>query len=154
MALAELLRDLEHTADAEARAISDAGAAEVARIEAAAARTRADRRAAAAGALAAELGGLTDTELAGARRAARVAVLEARAAMLDRVREAVRASLPAMLEEHAARVGPGLVRDALACTGGGSGVLHCAPALDAGARAAAPAALRIELDPQSTGIAI
>lgn len=99
MALGDLLAALERDADAEVRAITAAASDDAARIEADAARRCAAE-------LADALRDLTERERA--RHAAQVAehelahrraVLEARAAMLDRVRARMRELLPGLVDD-------------------------------------------------------
>jgi vacuolar-type H+-ATPase subunit E/Vma4 len=154
MALAELLRMLEDDAAAEVRAITSAGAAEAARIESEAARARTERLANATTAFAAERRAAADAELAAVTRAARADVLDARAAMLDRIRSAVVGELPDLLTGDP-ELGRALVDAALACVGDEPGILRCGPSLAGAARASAPAAIRVEVGPDlATGVVI
>jgi vacuolar-type H+-ATPase subunit E/Vma4 len=154
MALAELLRVLEADTEAESRAILAAGMVEAARIDAETARLRGEQVSGALAAFAAERRAASDAELTAATRSARAEILAARAAMLDRVRAAVRGELPALLVADPA-LGPALIAAALACVGDEPGTLRAAPPLAELARAAAPPAIRVEVDPAvTTGIVI
>ena len=128
MALAELLRVLEHDTEVAIRAIAAAGAGDAARIEADAARARGDRVAGAIAACTAGCSAAGDAELAALERRTRAAVLAARAAMLARIREAVRGELPALVTRDPA-LGRTLISAALACVGDGQGTLRCPPVL-------------------------
>ena len=154
MALDDLLHAIERDGDAERRAILATGEAQAARIDADAARGRSERIAAAVTAFAGDRRAAADIELATLTRRAQAEVLAARAAMLDRIREAISAALPALVADQP-RLGAGLVAAALACIGDETGTLRCAPALVEAARAAAPPSLRVEGDPGvSTGAII
>jgi vacuolar-type H+-ATPase subunit E/Vma4 len=146
MSLSELLRTIERDAAAELGAIAAAAAAEVARIDADAARARADRMAAASAGYAAVQQAAADLELASAIRRARIDVLTARAAMLDRIREAVAGELPGLFAAEP-RLGTAMVAAAIAYAGGEPGTLRCAPSLGDAAAAAGAGSLRIERDP-------
>lgn len=155
MAMGELLRALERGASDEARAIVAASAAEVAAIDAEAARACAERRREDRTAITASLEPAADARVAAAARAARTAVLDARAAMVARVQAATRARLPDLVAAQAETLGPRLVADALDAAGPApTGVLRCAPALEPFARAAAPPTLRVIVDPAVTGAVI
>lgn len=98
MPLADLLATLERDASAEASAITGAAATDVARIDEESARATREALARAVR-TAAEAQQLTaDARLAAARQTHRRAVLGARAAMLERLREAVRAELPGIVD--------------------------------------------------------
>ena len=154
MALAELLRVLEDGTAIEVRAVADVAAGEAARIETEAFAQRSKCLASATAAFAAECRATGDAEIAAANRAARADVLAARAAMVERVRVAVREQLPGVLAGDPG-LGRTLVLAALACVGDESGTLRCAPALAAIARDAAPAAIRVEAEPGvATGVVI
>jgi len=154
VALADLLRSLERDATAELRAIDEAGAAEAARLDAETARRRTERLATTVAELTATRAATDELALAAARGHARGRELTARAAMLARAREAVRAALPAALATEP-RLGEAVVAAALGATGDEAGVLRCAPAIVAAARAAAPPAIRVEPDPAlATGAVI
>lgn len=154
MALAELLRVLEHDTAAEVRAIAAAGAGEAARIESEAAGARSERVSRAIAVFAAERQAAADVELAAATRGARADVLAARAAMLDRIRDAVLGELPDLLAGDPA-LGRAVVSSALACVGDEPGTLCCAPRLADLARASAPPAIRVEVEPNvATGVVI
>ncbi len=143
MALHDLLATFERDTEREAGAIRAAADADVARIAADSARDRAARIAKATAAASAEHRAAADRELAAALRDARVAVLAARAAMLARIRAATDAALAVD-----SRLGAVLVADAVACAGGEPGTLRCTPALVDAARAAAPASLHVQADPE------
>lgn len=144
MAIAQLLDTFARETDDEIRAVLAAGDVDAARIAAEAARERAARVTAEGAASSALRRATADAEVAAALAAARARVLAARTDMLARLRAAVDAELPA----HVARVAAALVADAIECAGGEPGVLRCAPALAAAARAAASGELRVEIDPQ------
>jgi len=146
MALSDLVTQFERETEAEIRAIRSAGDAAAAQIDGEAARVRAERIAVAGAAVTAELRAAADLEIGAVARRARGEILTARAAMLDRIRDAIRGELPGLVASDV-RLGASLVAAAIACTGGDGGELRCAPALVEAARAAAPAALRVEGDP-------
>jgi vacuolar-type H+-ATPase subunit E/Vma4 len=155
VAMTELLSALERDAQDEIRAIRDASAAEVARLDAEAARARAERRRRDHDAIAAELQPAADRRRDQAARAARGRVLAARAAFLARVRDATRAALPAALAARADVLGPRLVADALDAAGDApAGTLRCAPSVERAARAAAPPRVRVVVDAAVTGVVI
>jgi len=117
VALSDLLAALERDATDRVHAIRGDGDARAAEIREAAARERAARIASRAATFVAERRAEADRELAAAAHRARAAVLSARAAMLDRVRDAVRAELPgAAADPDVARR---LADAALACAGDG-----------------------------------
>lgn len=98
MPIGNLVTALEHDADAEIRATAAAARDDAARIEAAAAKQCADR-------LAEAMRGITERErargdavLAEAVRRHRREILEARAAMLERLLAAVHAELPPLVD--------------------------------------------------------
>jgi len=99
MALADLLRALERDAEAEVRTVTEAAAADVARLEAEAARQGAARLAAALQELADREHLASSGRLADVERRHRRAVLEARREMLARVRAAACAKLPALVDD-------------------------------------------------------
>lgn len=146
MALAQLLDVFARETEGQIRDILSAGDADAARITAEASRERAARVAKAGAASTAERRAKADAEIAAAMRTTRAQVLASRAQMLARLREAVEAELALRLVSDP-RLGAALVADAIACAGGEPGVVRCAPALEAAARAAAPAELRVEADP-------
>lgn len=146
MALADLLHVLEGDADAEIRAVAAEGDAEAARIDAGAALASHERVAAVAADVEQARAAADDVELAAATREARAGVLVARAALLERVREVARAELPARVSRDAG-LARALIASALACIGDEAGTMRCAPALADAARAAVPAAIRVEVDP-------
>jgi phosphoribosylaminoimidazole carboxylase (NCAIR synthetase) len=113
MPLADLVQALERDAAAQIRVLLDGAASRVAQLEAEAARHRDDMSAQTAQAWRDECRAGADDQEATTRQAARAAVLTARAAMLERVRAALLAQLPA----YASRVLPALERAALACAG-------------------------------------
>lgn len=98
MALSDLLVALQRDADAEVRALATAAAEDAARIDADAARTCAARLAEALRDLSAHEQDKHRAQLADAERRARRVVLEARAAMLTRLHDAVRALLPGLVD--------------------------------------------------------
>lgn len=98
MALAELLLALQRDADAEVRAIEIAASEEAERIDADAARVCAARVATAVHELSAREQDKGSVHLAEVERRHRRLVLEARAAMLARLNEAVRAQLPGLVD--------------------------------------------------------
>lgn len=99
MPLADLLASLERDAADEIRAVTALADADVARIDAECARACGDQLAAAVRTATEEQRAAADTQLAEAERRWRKSVLEARAAMLARLRDAVRAELPALVDE-------------------------------------------------------
>lgn len=99
MALPELLRALEHEAAAEVAAAREAARAEADAIRAEAARRRDARLRTALDRHDAAERARHDAEVAAASRRARTAVLEARAAALERLRAAVIAVLPGTLDD-------------------------------------------------------
>ncbi|HTJ45201.1 MAG TPA: hypothetical protein VL463_24010 [Kofleriaceae bacterium] len=145
MALGELLHALERDGDAAARAVRDAAAAEIARLDAGAARARAARLAEDRDAFGAAAQARADARVADAVRVSRATTFAARADLLGRVRDALRGALPSVLRERADTLGPALVTAAIDAAGGAAGVMQVAPAIEACARAAAPPTLRIEL---------
>ena len=152
MGLAELVRALEDDTAAEVSAVAAAGDAEAAAIDERGARERADRQAAERAAIASERGAAVDRALGDVTTRSRREVLMARAAMLERVRAAVAAELPALVARDP-QLGRALVAAALACAGT-AGTLRCAPALADLARAEA-VAMRVEPDPAvATGVII
>lgn len=152
MALAELVTAFERDTEAEVHAILAAGDADAARIDAAAARARAERIAGASGTFAAGRRLEAEARIADASRHARIAVLGARAAMLDCVRAAVRAQLPVLVDT---RLGTNLIAAAVACVGDEPGTLRCRPGLVEVARTLAPASVRVEADAEvATGAII
>ena len=154
MALAELLRVLEDGTAAEVRAITDAAASEAAHIDADASARQSERVASAMAAFAAECRAAGDAEIAAANRAARADVLAARVAMLERLRAAVCEQLSGVVAGDL-ELGRALVMAALACVGDEPGTLRCAPVIADIAREAAPAAIRVEVEPRiATGVVI
>lgn len=154
MALAELLRVLEDGTTAEVRAIAEAAAGEAERIDAEALARRTERIANAIAAFAAARRAAGDGEIAAVSRAALADILAARGAMLDRIRSAACAQLPRVLAGDPA-LRRAVVAAALGCVGGEAGTLRCSPALADIARAAAPAAIRVEATPDvATGAVI
>lgn len=123
MPLADLMQALELEAAESVRAIVDDARARAAALEAAAARERAERSERATRERRDACRTDADARLASAHREARASVLAARAAMLDRVRDAVRAQLPA----RAGEVGGVLAAAALACAGTAPGVRRDLP---------------------------
>lgn len=150
MALAELVQALEHDAAGQIRALLAAAQAQADQLEADASRGRDDAVARASDAYRAQCRADADARIADAQRASRTAVLAARAAMLDRVRAALRAELPARLD----LAGDALVREAIACAGARPGVLRCPPVLVARARELAPSTLRVETAEVGSGVVI
>lgn len=146
MPIADLLSNLEREGEAEIRVLLAAAEAEVARIEAESARSRAHRLTASGKVVQAEHQAAADLEIAAATRRAREDVLTARAGVLSRVLAVTRDLLPALVAEHGERLAPNLIAAALACTGCEPGVVRCAPSIVACARAAAPPNLRVEPD--------
>lgn len=152
MPIAELVTALERDADAEIQALLEAATADAARLDAEAERARQARLAGAGARTAAECQAAADAALAAATRRARGEVLAAQAALLERVRAALAAALPSLLEGD---VGARLVADAVACAGDVPGVVRCAPCLAAVARASVPATLRVEADAAvATGVVV
>jgi vacuolar-type H+-ATPase subunit E/Vma4 len=98
MALADLLLALQRDADAEVHAIETAASEEAARIDADAAQVCAARLAAAVRELAVHEQDKGSAHLADVERRHRRVVLEARAAMLARLNEAIRACLPGLVD--------------------------------------------------------
>jgi vacuolar-type H+-ATPase subunit E/Vma4 len=119
MPLADLLGALERDATDEAGAIAAVAAVEVARIDAASARACSDCLGNAVKIATDEQRALAGAVLADADRRQRRAVLEARAAMLERIGAAVRDELPALVDAAlraklaaaAARYGEGTLRE-------------------------------------------
>lgn len=140
MPLADLMQTLERDTAAQIRAVLAAAEANAAQVEADAMRSRDEQLARAAQHWCDECQCRADTQLATAQHAARTRVLEARAAMLDRVHEQVRALLPGYL----AAVGEALATAAIECAGERPGVLRCTPALAEVAHRLAPSSLRVE----------
>lgn len=122
MALHELLRVFERDTDGEVRAILDAGDAEAARVLAEAERERADRVATAVAAFARHEQAAADAQLAAGEHRARAGVLVARAAMLQRVREAIAVELQARFASDP-QLAELLDAAACACAGGEQGEL-------------------------------
>jgi vacuolar-type H+-ATPase subunit E/Vma4 len=143
MALAELLSAFERDTEAEVRTILAAGTADAAQIDEDSARARTEQVARAAAPAIADRRAADDAKVAEATHRARAEVLAARAAMLDRIRTAVRAELEGLVD---ARLGAALIGAAIACAADEPGVLRCSPALADAARAAAPATLRVEVE--------
>jgi vacuolar-type H+-ATPase subunit E/Vma4 len=113
MPLADLVRALEQDAVAQARALLDAATARAGEIEAAAAHDRDDKITHDANACRAQCHAAADERIADAQQRVRATLLAARAEMLDRVRAALLAQLPA----HTARVADNLARAARGCAG-------------------------------------
>lgn len=158
MALEELLATLEHNARAEAdRVLADAKqeAAEiVARTAAEARRVRAaflDLRGR-------EYRATADAALAAARRETRATVLQARARFIERVLDAARAELPAIVtwaRYHA--ILPDHVEEALRYAEDGEVVVRCHPVLADIVRAAVSGRDRISVEPDAavgTGVTV
>lgn len=99
MALAALIETLERDTDAEVHATMDAARAEAERIERASANACDDRCAAATHAFTEELRAAADAQIAIVERIARRDVMITRAELLARVREAVCALLPSVLDD-------------------------------------------------------
>jgi vacuolar-type H+-ATPase subunit E/Vma4 len=150
MALADLVRTLERDATEQVRALLEAAAVQTAQREADAARRRSEEATHALQAWAEECRARAEERRASAQQAARADVLAARAEMLDRVRTALLAQVPA----HASRVGATFARAAIACAGPREGVLRCPPALLDTATALAPASLRVEAADVGCGVVI
>lgn len=98
MPLADLLGAIERDASDEVRAIAVAADAEVARIDAASDHACSDCLANAIRVATEEQRALAATRLADAERRQRRAVLEARAAMLERIRVAIGDELPGLVD--------------------------------------------------------
>lgn len=151
MALAELLQAIERDAAAQIEAVLAAAEAEVRQIEADGQRDQARLRTDVARTVREEHQRDADAEIAIARRNARVEVLVARAAMLERVRTALQAQLP----ELARPLGTVMVTAALSCVGSARGVLRCPTEWLDHARAVAPPSLELEAAPPgATGVMI
>jgi hypothetical protein len=99
MPLSDLLQVLRADADLEVRDVMVARDAEIARIDAESLHACSERVHDAMSKLALERRAVADAEIAAIERAARTRTLFARAAMLDRLREAVRAELPSLVDE-------------------------------------------------------
>ena len=99
MPLGELLQALERDADAEARAVTAAAEADVARIDAESARRCGEELARAVRAATEEQRLAADARLADAERQRRREILEARAAMLGRIRAGVHEELPRVIDD-------------------------------------------------------
>ena len=140
MPLADLLRSLEQDAAGQVRAVLAHGEAAAEQVDTEATRSRDDQLARAAGEHRATCQCTADARIAQAQHAARTRVLEARAAMLARVLDDVRAALPASLPAAA----PALARAAIAHAGAREGVVRCTPAIVDDVRAAAAAHLHVE----------
>lgn len=123
MPLVDLIQALELEAAENIRALLDEARARAAASEASAARERAEQAERATRERCDACRTEADARLAAAHREARASVLAARAAMLDRVREAVRAQIPA----RAAEIAELLAAAAQACTGGAPGVRRDLP---------------------------
>jgi len=143
VALAELISAFERDTEAEVRAILAEGTADAAQIDEDSARARAAQIALAAAPAIADRRAADDSRIAEATHQARAEVLAARAAMLDRIRAAVRGELAELVD---ARLGSALIGAAVACAADEPGVLRCPLALADAARAAAPVTLRVEVD--------
>lgn len=154
MALPELLRVFEHDTADEVLAILGAGEADSRTIDAEAARERREKITSAAAATALEHRKHADALIAAALHRARAVVLDARAAMLARLRASVEAELAERIAGDA-RLHAALLAAALACATTEPGTLRCTPALEPEARAAAPPNLRVEADPAvATGVVV
>jgi vacuolar-type H+-ATPase subunit E/Vma4 len=125
-----LLARLERDADTEAARILEDGRARAAAITAASDARIAERRAATVQRRETTARAQHERALAHSRRTARARVLEARAALLDRVFEQVRAGLPAVAASSAYRssLGPRLERLRV-YTGDQPITIQCSPAL-------------------------
>lgn len=99
MPLGDLLEALKRDADAEVRAVTAAADADVARIDAESVRACSDCLAQAVRAATEEERVVAEARLAEADRRHRREVLEARAAMLERIRAAVKDELPRLLDD-------------------------------------------------------
>lgn len=113
MSLGDLLQTLEHDAATEARALLDAATVRAQERTAASARARTEQLTQARRDVREACEAAAETELATVQHAARARTLTARAAMLERVREAVRVLLPSVVD----RVMPVLTARAVACAG-------------------------------------
>lgn len=154
MAIADLLQALERDAAAQARALVDDARARAAEIEAAALRAREASSARELAAARDACQAAADEQVFGAGQRARATLLTARAEMLERVRAALRAQLPAVLAERG-DVADALATAAFRCAGDRPGTVRCAPAIAAHLRATAPATLRIEpAEDVATGVVI
>lgn len=125
MSLPELLAALERQAAAEVAAIDAAARAELVAARAEAARRRDDRARAELASRRAAAEVAAAAAIAEAERAARRLVLDARAAMLERLRAAVLARLPAAAPVVVDR----LIDRAMTGAGAGRVVLRCPPSL-------------------------
>ena len=152
MALADLLRSLEHDAASQIAGVLAAARAEADALEAEASRSRAQRRHEVSELHAHACQGAADARVAAAQREARKQVLVARAAMLDRIRAALRDKLRALAQS--CELIDALARAALGTAGERAGVLYGPPALLVHLRTLAPPNLRVEAKAGITGVAI
>ena len=143
MALSELIQAFERDTESEVAAIRNAAEADARRIDAEAARARAERIAASAAATAIEHRRQADADVAAAIHHARADVYAARTAMLERLRTALDERLAVLLD---AAVGDALLRVAITCAGDEPGTLRCTPSLALRARVLAPESLQIACD--------
>jgi vacuolar-type H+-ATPase subunit E/Vma4 len=150
MALTELVQAIEREATEQVRALLATASAQAERVEADAARRHSDESAHAVHAWEEECRSRSDERRATAQRSARATMLTARAAMLDRVRAALQAELPA----HAERVAAALARAAIDCAGMRAGVLRCPPGLVTVASKLVPASLHVLAADIGSGVII
>jgi vacuolar-type H+-ATPase subunit E/Vma4 len=125
MPLGDLIAALERDAGVEVSAALASAAADAARTETSAQHARADRIASELATARAEQQAVHDARLAGITHRARVEVLRARGAMLERLLPAVRAALPELARDP--RVARALRDAAQACAGESPGQLQETP---------------------------
>lgn len=131
----ELLATLERQSGAEIAQIRADGQARAAELTAASERRIAERRAATLGRRETEAHARHERELSRIRHAARARVLEARAALLERVFEQLRRALPSVATSSAYRAGlAARLRRLRAYSGETPVTIECMPALAAALR--------------------
>jgi vacuolar-type H+-ATPase subunit E/Vma4 len=130
-----LLATLERETDAEVTRVLDEARAQAADLTRAAEQRMAERRAAMLGKRETEARAQHERALAGLRLSARARVLQARAALLDRVFEALRAALPELAQSTAYRRDLAQRVHRLSAFAGDQAVtVRCTPALSAALR--------------------
>ncbi len=150
MPLADLLSALTREAERDAARLRAEGEARVTAIAAAAAAQVGRARAEQLGAREAQWRAEAERVLATARHAARAQTLAARGRLLERVLAAVRACLPALVNDPAYRAVLGRdVQAALAYMGDEAVVLRCTPALADAVRALVAGNTRVRVEPDA-----
>ena len=153
MALADLLRSLEDDAASQIAGVLAAARADADALEAEASRSRDERRREASEQHARACQGTADARVATAQREARNQVLVARAAMLDRIRAALRTRLRVL--GQSCELIDALARAVIANAGDRPGVLYGPPSLLVHLRTLAPPTLRVEAnEDMTTGVSI